>query len=308
MFEGVLGIKKPTFGLDIGFNTMKVVQIKGAGKNAQLLSAAEVEIPQNVFSKEGIAEQKKLADKILEAMRLAKPHRISAQLVASALPESMVFTKKLSLPKMLPSEIDKNIPFQAKEFFPIPIEETYMDWQIVGNDPKAKKLDIFVIAAPKVLIDSLSQTIKMAGLELLGLETRPIALARSLIDQNDLNTYIIIDIGANTTELTCFDEKMVQITATAALGGEKIKADFCQSLKIINSEVVHLIKYYQNRLGKTRNFRKILLAGGGANIEKVAETLEGLIKIKTEIGLPLVKLKSYDPKFATALGLAMKEI
>jgi cell division ATPase FtsA len=117
-----------------------------------------------------------------------------------------------------------------------------------------------------------------------------------------------LDIGAKTSGLTCYDEQTIKLTSTAALGGDEIQKDFENSLKSLSQEVIHLIKYYQNRIGKASVFRKIILCGGGANIEKVTQTIENLTKIKTEIGLPQINLKGYDPRFATAIGLAMKEI
>lgn len=308
MFEGILGIKKPIFGLDIGYKSLKIVQVKGQGRGTRLLSAAEIEIPQNALNKDGIREKDKLAKLIIEAGKIAKPHSVSARIVSSALPESLVFTKMIDLPKMSIAEINKNIPHQATEFFPMPVEETYMDWQIVGTNTTNNMIEVIVVAAPRVLVDALAETIKMAGLELVGLESKPISVSRAIIDPNDLGTYLILDIGAKATGLTCYDEKTIKLTSTAAVGGDEIQQDFSEALKALTSEIVHLIKYYQNRLGQAKVFNKIILAGGGANIEKVPETLESLIRIKTEIGIPKIKLKTYNPIFTTALGLAMKEI
>ncbi len=308
MFEGILGIKKPTFGLDIGYQTLKVVQIKGRGNGAHLIGAAEVAISPGVLSKEGVRDKQKVAGVIQEAMKIAKPHAVSARIVSSALPESLVFTKSISLPKMTLQEINKNIPYQATEFFPIPAEETHMDWQIVGTNPTNNTMEVLVVAAPKSLVSSLIETVKTAGLELMGLETKPVAVTRALVAQNDPGPYLILDIGAKTSGLTCYDQGTIRLTSTAAIGGDEIQKNPNESLKLLSSEAVHLIKYYQNRIGQAQIFKKIILAGGGANIKEVTAELSNLTKIKTEIGMPQVKLKAYDPRFATAMGLAMKEI
>lgn len=153
MFEGILGIKQPTFGLDIGLKTMKLVEVSGSGAGASLLGAVEVKVPEHSITKEGVKDKDKIAKILQEAVAVAKPHRINTKLIASALPESLVFTKSLELPKMKPEELAKNIPFQATEFFPIPPEETYMDWHVVGELPNGT-MEVLVVAAPKVLVDS----------------------------------------------------------------------------------------------------------------------------------------------------------
>lgn len=306
MFESILGIKKPIFGLDIGYQTMKLVQIKGSGKSARLLGAIEVPIMTGVLSKDGVREKQKLAKAIQQAMTDAKPHPISAQIVSSALPESLVFTKSIELPKMSLKEINKNIPYRATEFFPIPPEETFMDWQVVGqgND----KIEVLVVAAPKVLVTSLAEVMSSANLELMGLETKPASITRALIDSQDKSTYMILDIGAKTTGLTCYDQETIKLTSTVAIGGDKLQTDFDNGVKALSQEIVHLTKYYQNRMGQARIFHKVILAGGGANISKITQVIEGLVKIKTEVGRPQMNLKGYDPRFATAIGLAMKDI
>jgi type IV pilus assembly protein PilM len=308
LFEGILGIKKPIFGLDIGYQTMKVVEVKGKGKGTRILGVAEVPIPANSLGKEGVKEPQKIAQIIKEAVKTSKPHAISARIVSCALPESLVFTKSLSLPKMSVEDLNKNIPYQATEFFPIPAEETYMDWQIVGDNKDNKTVEVLVVAAPKALVNSLIETVKMAGYETMGMETKPVAVTRALIDPLDPGPYLICDIGAKTTGLTCYDQGSIKLTSTVAAGGDEIQADFSNSLKTISSEIIHLIKYYQNRVGQAQVFRKIILAGGGANIDKVNTTIEGLTKIKTEISFPRINSKTYDPKFAAAIGLAMKNI
>ena len=308
MFEGVLGIKKPTFGLDVGYQTLKVVQVKGRGRGTHLIGAAEVPIPAGMLNKDGVRDKKKLAQAITQAIQAAKPHRISAQFVSSALPESLVFTKSLDLPKMTPAEINKNIPNQATEFFPIPPQDTYMDWQIVGQYPTNNTIEVLVVAAPKVLVNALVETVKLAGLELMGLETKPSSLVRALIPPGNLEPTIILDIGAKISGLTCFDQQTIKLTSTVAVGGDEIKKDFDTAIKALATEIMHLVKYYQNRIGQAQVFKKVVLAGGGANIKNVPETLTDLTKIQTALGTPWANLKTYDPRFATALGLAMKDI
>ena len=228
MFESILGIKKATFGLDIGYQTMKLVQVKGSGKNARLVGAIEMPIMTDSLSKDGIQNKEKLAETIRQAMAAAKPHPITAKIVASALPESLVFTKSIEVPKMSVKELDKNIPYQATEFFPIPTEETYMDWQVVGQ--KDNNMEVLVVAAPKVLVKAMVNVVELASLELMGLETKPISLIRALINPQDKETYLILDIGAKTTSLVCYDQQAIKLTSTVAIGGNHLQTNFASHI------------------------------------------------------------------------------
>lgn len=308
MYESVLGLKKPTLGLDIGYKTLKVMQLKGDGPGARLLGVSEVEIPPKTLTKEGIKDKDKVAQAIVQAMKNAKPHPISARIVSSALPESLVFTKSIDLPMMKPEEINRNIASQANEFFPIPQNETYLDWQIVGNLPGKNTIDVLVVAAPKIIIDSLTETISKAGLELSSLETKPVAATRALIPPRDNGPYLILDIGAKTSSIICYDQGTIKLTSTISAGGDDLVSDFQANVKNIAREIINFIKYYQNRIGQATIFHKIILCGGGANTEGVAKAIESATRIKTEIGWPLISTKTYNPKYASVIGLAKKRI
>lgn len=308
MYEGVLGLRKPIFGLDIGYQTLKAMQLKSDKPGAKVLGVAEIAIDPKSLTKEGIKDKNKMAEAIHRAMQTAKPHPLTAKIVSSALPESLVFTKSIDLPKMSEEEINKNIPFQASEFFPIPPAEMYMDWQIVGELPGKNQVDVLVVAAPKVIVDSFAEVMKLAGLELSSLETKPVADVRGLIQPNDPGPYLIIDIGAKTSSILCFDQKTIKMTSTISAGGDDLTTNFQPNIDNLASEIVHLVKYYQNRIGQATIFRKIILAGGGANVPRTSEALEKSTRIKTEIGWPIIKTKTYNPKFATVIGLAIKKI
>jgi len=308
MYEGVLGLKKPIFGLDIGYQTLKVMELKSDKAGAKILGVAEIPLDPKSLTKDGIKDKNKVAAAIHRATQLAKPHPITAQIVSSALPESLVFTKSIDLPKMSEEEINKNIPFQAGEFFPIPPAEMYMDWQIVGNLPEKNQADVLVVAAPKIIVDSIAEVVKIAGLELSSLETKPVADTRALIAPNDLGPYLLLDIGAKTSSIICYDQGTIKMTSTVSAGGDDLTADFQPNINNLASEIVHLVKYYQNRIGQATIFKKIITAGGGANVPRAVKSLEKATRIKTEIGWPLISTKSYNPKFATVIGLAIKKI
>lgn len=308
MFEGILGIKKPIFGLDIGHQTLKIVELKGKGRSAKLLGAAEVPITPGMMTKSGIHHKEKLAEYIKQAIQVSRPHKISARIVSSALPESLVFTKTINLPSMSLNEIGKNIAHKAQEFFPMPIEEMYLDWHITGENLAKKQLEILVVATSKTLVNGLTEVINSLGLELMGLENKPISVTRAMVAPWDKNSYLVCDIGAQISSLTCYSNQMIKFTSTINTGGDALKEDFNSTTETLGTEILNLIKFYQNRAGKIGIFQRILLCGGGANIAKVPETLSKLTKIETVIGLPWINLKVYDPRFATAIGLAMKEI
>lgn len=294
-----------SFGLDIGHETLKVAQLSVHGSSADIISLAEVAIPKGAKTPKGIRDKELIAQKIRQACEQAKPRRITAKACVSALPESLVFTKVIELPKMTEKEIARAMPYQISHTFPISPEESYHDWMILGPGPKKDTLDILAVVAPKILVDDFLYVVEKSGSELTALETKPVALTRLFAKSGMKGGLIIVDIGAVITGIDIVADGNLHLTATVETGGEQLKSDL-SPLSAIADEIKNLVKYYVNRLQKKTEFSAVILCGGGANIRGVAEELSKLLKISASVGRPAISIPNYNPTFATALGLALR--
>jgi len=325
LLENFVSIKKPTFGLDIGYQTIKIAYLDKVGKKGyRLISWAEAPCPPYSIQKNGIKEKKKLAEYLQKTMRQAKPHAIRAKCVASALPESFVFTKTINLPLLKPKDLEKTIPYEASDFLPVPIEEVYLDWHITQTTKDG--YEVLVIAAPKRLVDDYIEFLRLAGLEMVSLETKPISAARAIIPPNLQETVAVLDIGSISTGVAIFEKSQLKLTGTISTGAqevvekvemehEKVKKEIEQKLEKIEApsaslhsieklgpiadEINHLIKYYQARLGQREKVSQIYLAGGGANLSGVCAYFSRQTGLKTLLGNPLEKLLPGAEKICT---------
>jgi len=296
---------EPVFGLDIGHETLKVAVLSVGGSRANIVSLAEIPIPKGAKTQKGIRDKDIIASKIREAKSLAKPKRITLNSCVSALPESLVFTKVIELPKMTEKEITKAMPFQISHAFPISQEEAYFDWSLLGPGPKPDTLEALVVAAPKALVEDFAYVVEKSGSELLTLETKPAALTRLFTKKGMKGGMIIVDIGAIITGIDIIADGNLHLTATVEIGGEQLKTDPA-SLSTIADEVKNLVKYYVNRLQERTEFATVALCGGGSNLKGVPETLSKLLKIPVSVGKPAIEIPNYNPTFATAMGLALR--
>lgn len=297
--------REPVFGLDIGHETLKVAVLSVGGNRADIVSLGEVAIPKGAKTSRGIKDKDIVAGKIKEAKSLAKPRGITLSSCVSALPESLVFTKVIELPKMSEKEIAKAMPFQIAHALPISVEEAYFDWSLLGPGPKPDTLEALVVAAPKILVEDFTYVVEKSGSELVALETKPAALTRLFAKKGMKGGMIIVDIGAIVTGIDIIADGNLHLTATVEMGGEQLKTD-TSGLTTIADEVKNLVKYYVNRLQERTEFSTVALCGGGANIKGVPETLSKLLKIHVSVGKPAIMIPNYNSTFATALGLAMR--
>ena len=290
-------------GLDIGLRSLKIVQIE----NDSSILSVKIDIPENSFSHEGVKDKIGLAKLIRAGLDHAYPRPIKAKFAFSALPESLVFSKFVNIPVDTSKEIDQFAIDQANKSFPISSNEIHLDWQFTGKED-GQETEIIIVATPKNIVNDLIETAAMAGLEILGIETKPIAICRTFFDKKYKDALIIIDIGAQKTTISCVETGLLRLVSSVSIGGDDMLKDINKSAEILNTEIDRTLSYYQNKISSAKIFRKIILAGGGANIHGIAEAVEKATKTRTIIGSPTLKMKNYNPEFAVAIGLAQNTI
>lgn len=218
-----------------------------------------------------------------------------------------------------------------------------------GN--KNKVIDVLLTAAPKNLVQRYINIMKVAGLELVSLETESFAAERSLVG-NDPAPVLIVDVGAVATDITVIIDKVPILNRSIDIGGdsmtgaiqrslgvdktraEQFKRDFGllqpegqassagipKSLEFVLHSIVNEIRYimnlYQNQ--EDRPIEKIVLSGGTAFVPGLTEFLGKELDMKVFVGDPWARvvypvelkpvLQEIGPRFAIAVGLAMREI
>lgn len=304
----ITGLEKDIFSLDIGYKDIKIVQLKKSGSLFKLVGFGTSPSVKEPFSKENIKDKKALSAAIKKAV---SEHHISALSAVSALPESLVFTKIIKMPKMKLEELVNSVPLEAANFIPLEPAQTYLDFQIVGE--VEQNYEILVVAAPKTLVDDLIETVKLAGLSVICIETKPLANVRALINKKEKEGILILDIGGLSTSLTIYDNNAIKLTATFPIGGELwIKNPDKDALTPLIDNVAESLKYYQSHQTNSK-VAKIMLGGGGGLTPGLPSLLKDKIGIKTELGNPWQAVKN-PPKeqqslqYTTAIGLAMREV
>jgi len=317
-------ITDPMIGLDIGYDTLKIVQLNRKAQPAKLTAYNAALIPPKAMTVKEKDHTREIADIILKSMHEANLHRIRGKYVVSGLPESRVFTKIIDIPIMSDAEKEQAIPHEASRHIPLPLSDIYLDYQPL-NLQNNKSESVLVVAAPKVLVERYLKILQLAGLELIALETKPIAAGRALLYPQEVAPVLIVDIGAEATGISVFDQGNLKFTYTLPHGGHTftkaianfLKKDFKEAEKIkrecgisskckygdlskalgpiladILEEISNAIKFYEKRANPTRKIENIRLCGGGANTKGLSEYIYKNMenKIKVVIANPFINL------------------
>jgi len=307
------------FGLDIGYETLKLVELKDRHTLSGMCNFA---LTDRILEKDCFKDINATADMIKQVCTSAKPFPIKGQKIVSSLPETFVFSKTVQMPTMSAEEYREAIPTEASQYLPIPIDEVYLDYQVLSTHPDKPLSELLIVATPKRLADEYAELANKAGLELIALETKPLAVGRALIGQGQSKGIAIVEIGTEVTRISIWDKGSIHLVTSVDVGKNQIahtvnlddksnvfgnKADEAGIIAPIIDELVAATRYHQNRDYQPDPVTKILLCGSGAKFNGIDKYVEKKTSTKTEIASPDIRGKIQPgPEFVTAYGLALR--
>ncbi len=336
----------PAVGLDISDFSVKYIQLMCEKGRVVLKGHGKVDLPI------GTIEHGEIKDPTTLTKILAKLRRdAELEFVHLALPEEHAYLFQMEFPRVRQDELEQMLEFHLKENVPIAAEEALFDYDIIKETDSAYHANVSVYPAP--IANLYLDTIAEAGFETLSVELEAQATARSLLHPLDRSTSIIIDVGRSNASLSISMGGVVGFTASLELGGdhftrsisrhlnlsfreaEKLKRKFgfadtsengavyeallpivVQLREAIGKHYLYWQMHADQDLGSTEVSR-VILVGGNANMQGMAEYLEVGLEVPIEVGNVWQNVINFDEslppldadrslEFATAIGLALR--
>lgn len=322
----VYSSNKNIFGVDIGDQALRLVQLEKIGKLIHLRSYNEVIIPSTIVNNGKVENEEKLSKLFSQLAKTAQGKKINTKNIITVLPESKTFIKVIEVDNVNgynKTNIKPIIEEEIKRHVPMLLEEIYLDWQILSETSSSIK--IVIGAVPKNIVDYYLAIIERSGLIPYVFEVEAAAITRCLIPKNDTTQQarIIIDFGAVRTGLILYDHKTVQFTISLPISGNKITETIAQTLKIdlekaekakivcgldsqkcegallkillepidaLTEEIKKAITFYQNNFKGINQISEIILCGGGANFSNIDKILNEKLNIPVKIGNPFTNI------------------
>ncbi len=207
-------------GIDIGTTSIKVAEIVRTGGSLYLKSYGILE---NYAHLERLNESIQTSNfKLVEEPTaqlisiLLQKTNMQPDYVSMSVPAFESFVALVNLPKMPEKEIDQALAYQAKQYIPLPLADTMLEWVNVGSDEKG--LQILLIAVPKDEVSRLVKTAQLAKLNLNSIELESISSAR-IFSTVLKGIYMIIDMGGRLTSFSVVENSKLKFVETTDLGG-----------------------------------------------------------------------------------------
>jgi Tfp pilus assembly PilM family ATPase len=320
------------------------------GKRFRLQGMHLANIPPGSWKIDKIDNIDEIAKTVVEAMRIAKPHAVTTRKAMFALPESVIFSATLTMPDLPKDELEKALPFELAERLSINPEDYHIDYEKVSSKCKpidqatATKLNekeaataeknapakpvsntpqitVFAAATRKTLVASIVELCEKARLELSGIDIKPGAIIRSVMPANDQKARIVVDMGVGGTGASVAEGQSLRVTSTVPWGTHTIAqtitapvSDLRERLAPVFDELVHITKFFENRVCPGLKIEQLIISGTGAGIPNVAEVIQKETGLPTTLAEPFKNVDTHHfpvpveltHTFADAIGLAMR--
>lgn len=227
------------FGLDIGTNDIRLVELRGNGRIKALNKYAFIPLDNNIALSESKADQQKLVNEVQILLGQAK---ITTPNVAVGLPSNRVFSTVTDVDRLSPSEIAHTIQLQADSLIPTPLAESKLDWAVLGDSPVDKnKVEILLTSVTNSYVESRLDMLESIGLNVIAFEPDSIALARAVIPAEATNPQMVLDVGHKTTDIVISMNGSPRLARSIPTGSEAIIRSASQNLNIDDTQAQQFV-------------------------------------------------------------------
>ena len=301
---------KPIFGFDIGHGSLKVMQLDPSSSRPKIVGYGTASFDSSAIKDGVIVSHEPIAEAAHKLFKNQLIGDITTRRVVVAIPSYRTFSRLLTLPALNNKELKEAVELEAEQYIPMPLDEMYLDYNVVHRD--AEKFDLFVIAAPKKIIDSHLELMHILGLETVGIGTTIDAAGQLFLrdKQSDVPA-VLVDFGSLSADITIFDQSMM-FSGTVSGGGEiftnriketlgvsqseahiiktkyglsaskkqkEIVAQLDPVLSQLAQEIRRMIRYYEDRYGSERKISQVITLGGGANMPGLSDWLTSTLRL-----------------------------
>lgn len=270
---------KPILGLDIGFSSVKVMQIERHNKQQLVVGYGVGGFDSNAIKDGMIVDHASLAKSVNELFKNNIIGEITTRRVAVTIPATRTFTRTMNLPPNIrEEELGEAVSLEAEQYIPVPIDDLYIDHNVINRTDKG--IELLAVAVPKRIVDSYMLLVRMLGLEPVAFDSSISAGARLFNKQGEHNDIpaILVDFGSGSADITLHDMTII-VTGTIPCGGDIFTDLIARKLGVSRSEA-HIIKTKYG-LGKSKRQTEIAEALN-ANIEQLAKEIRRMIRYHEE--------------------------
>lgn len=332
------------FGLDIGTNAVRVVQLSRVGSGWNLVHYGYAPVDSKIVSSDSPESKRRLGEVIMTAVGQSG---IKAVNVAVGLPSSKTFTTIVDVPKVSDQELKATMKYQVDQYIPMDLDDAKVDWALLGDSLReSNKYEVLLTSTARTYAEERLEFLEGLGFNVVAEEPDPIAMVRALAPTDKQQAQLILDVGEHATDLAVVygdmprlvraipnglrslvraavqnlnvqDDQARQFILKFGLAPDRLEGQVLRAIDSVlttfTAEVIKSIKFFQTRYPNI-TVSTILLSGFGASIPQMDHYIVEKTNVKTALADPWqhVQMSPTDKEqlapvaaeFAAAVGLA----
>lgn len=188
------------FSLDIGTNSMRIVQLgAGPGGSFVLSKYAYVPIDPKLTQDSSDLGKRRLGEAILGAVNQAG---IKTKNIAIGLPANKTFTSIVETENLPEKELRKSFGYELDKYVPMAMEDAKADYIVLGESPvDPAKVEVLVSSTAKEYAEMEMEIVEGVGFNVIAMEPEALAMARALNPIGVMDARMIVDMGESSTDL-----------------------------------------------------------------------------------------------------------
>ncbi|MEE8575557.1 MAG: type IV pilus assembly protein PilM [Thermodesulfobacteriota bacterium] len=332
------GKKKDIVALDIGSNSIKLVQLSQSKGSWTLEKVGIAPLPPEAIVDGSIIDSMTVTGALNDLIR---DQGIKAKDAATSLSGHSVIIKKVNMAAMTEEELAESIQWEAEQYIPFPMTDVNIDFQILGEDQEGHgQIDVMLVAVKKDVINDYTNLIKESGLNPVVVDVDSFALENMMEINYPINpdeNQVMVNIGASITSISVIVAGLTIFTRSIPMGGnqytEEIQRRFSVNFKdaeelkvggensdVDSEELASVIDNISNNLtmeikrsmdfflaGSTDMYiSKIFVGGGGAKTTGLLDMLQEKAGLNVEIVDPFINVnfnpKQFDSEYLQEMG------
>lgn len=254
------------WGLDIGHSSIKAVKLARTNDAVTVLGYAiePIATGENIDREEAVL-------KALEG--LAHREEFGVTPVVASLSGRQIFSRTINIPVINPKKVDKMVELEARQQIPGNFDEVEWSFHLSPAADGASN-DVALFAARKELITEIVAKCKKVGINLVGVSVSSLALYNFVRYDQEFGgdeTVIILDVGAENTDLVLYQGDTLWMR-TLAISGNDITKAFMKKFRVSFEEAETL----KRQIAESRQADKIFKVIEGSLNELVSEVQRSL--------------------------------
>lgn len=345
---------RSAIGLDIGTSSVRAAELSFGKGQVTLEKFGQVALPDGAVRDGEVIDSDAVAGAIKQ---LWSRTGFGSKKVVIGVANQKVIVRQVDLPWMTPGDIKKSLSFLVQDFVPMPVAQALLDFHLleeVQGENGNRILRGLLVAASRDMVNSALSAVRKAGLSASMVDLTSFAVIRSLADADHLGmgaqVEALVDVGARVTNIVVHQGGVPRFVRILLMGGQDVTDAVAERMgvpepqaeaikqqlgapdagmegqtaarvvEIVGSAFVEEVRgsldYYLASSGSAP-ISRLVLTGGGARLNGLAQRLQVTTRIPVEIGTPIRSLNVgrtglspeqisfVEPLAAVPVGLAL---